>query len=169
MHCPEDRFEGHWAEISVQLLLEQHVLCIFLSEGGDFAFYQTRACSTAWSDFEGAWMSLDPFVTQLWAALSNACGPLQQGSIQMCLSAWPPPSPGFGTCRTAGTDAQLRSSRVRCLGDGGFLQFCQLCQVKISHRKICHGAFLDKYYKSCLLKMNQKARFHFVSMGLLFL
>lgn len=69
----------------------------------------------------------------------------------------------------AGTDTQLRSRRVRCLGDGGFLQLHQLRQVKTSHRRICHGALLDEYYKSCLLKMNQNGLLHFVSMGLLFL
>lgn len=69
---------------------------------------------------------------------------------------------------SVGTEVQLRSRRVRCLGDGGFLQRHQLHQVKTSHRRICHGALLDKY-KSCLLMVNQKAHFHFVSMVLLFL
>lgn len=74
-----------------------HILCVRLSDKDDLVFYETCACPTTWSGFQGALMSVDPFPTQLWAASPNACGPLRQGSAQMWLSASPLPSPGLGT------------------------------------------------------------------------
>jgi len=143
VQCPEGVSEGHRAETSAWLLLEQHALCVCLSKERDWAFDQAHAWSMAWSGFQGAWMSVDPFATQLWAALPNVRGPRAHR----------------GVCRhhlrllQAGRLAGWQQGQVLrwC---GGFLQLRQLHQVKISHRKICHGALLDKYYKSCLLKMN---------------
>lgn len=73
------------------------IVCICLSEEGDLALYQTHVHSTAWTEFLGTSVIVDPFATQLWAMLPNARGPLQQGSAEICLWRWPPPSPGLGT------------------------------------------------------------------------
>lgn len=117
-----------------------HSLCVCLSQEGASTFYWTHSCSTASRDSQGALLSVDPFAVFLWAAFPDAGGHLQQGSPEMFLSAWPSPSPGLGTEKVVGTETQLRTRSVGCLGGGGFLQLHQLSQVKILHRIYCHAS-----------------------------
>lgn len=134
---------GHWAEVGEQLLLEQHTASAFACpKKVPQPSAWTRSCFTASSASQGGLLGVDPFAVLLRAALPGAGGHPRQGSPEMCLSAWPPPSPGLGTEEVVGTDTQPRTRRVGCLGGGGFLQLRQLCQVKVLHRRICHGALL---------------------------
>lgn len=76
------------------------------------------------------------------------------------------PHPPWGMHGPAKAGVHLGSRGVVCSGGAGFLQLHQPHQVKTQRRKICPDVLLDKYYKSCLLKMNQKPVLGFVSMGL---